>query len=82
MVLNEGAPVSTLHSWADARHKVWKDIVDPTSTENLKRCLNTDPDNPKEDFFLRLVLENSEQLKAVNHTFDKEMITRMREIVV
>lgn len=81
LVLNDGEPISVLDTWARARHAVWKDIVDPTSTDNLLRCLNIDPDHPEEDTLFRALMENGDELKKINHTFDKEMITRMRDMV-
>ncbi|KAB5549533.1 hypothetical protein GE09DRAFT_176824 [Coniochaeta sp. 2T2.1] len=81
LVLNEGKPDSVLDIWAQARHAVWKNIVDPMSTSNQLRCLNIDPDKPKEDPFFKILLERDAELQQINQLFDKEMLTRMRELV-
>ncbi|KAK5088287.1 hypothetical protein LTR05_002504 [Lithohypha guttulata] len=81
MVLNEGKSQDVLEIWAKARHAVWKNIVDPISTNNQLRCHNIDPDRPKEDHFFKVLLDRDDELKQINESFDKQMITRMRDLV-
>lgn len=82
LILDEGKDKGTiLRTWADHRHAVWKNIISPRSEENQKRLLDLNPDNAMADPFLRMVVENDPKLKNVNHEFDKQIITNMRELI-
>jgi len=80
-VINHGRPLSVLQKWADARHTAFKDVVDPVSTANKKRCHDTDPEAPTSDPFLKLLIEKDvEELSATNKLFDT-MATNMCDLV-
>ncbi|RDL41315.1 Uncharacterized protein BP5553_01294 [Venustampulla echinocandica] len=81
-VINDGKPLSILRSWADARHAVFKDFINPVSTANKLRCHDTNPDDPKSDPFLKAVMEqDSSALQEVNAGLDR-MATDMADIVM
>ena len=72
---------SVFRLWADARLAVWRDIVNPMSAQNTQRVVHTDPDNPKADPFLKMIMEKDPNVKALNDTFNNSLITDMRQVL-
>ena len=79
-VLREGRSAGILQRWADARLKVFKDVVSPTATKNKLRCHETSLDDPFSDPFFKMIRDNSPELVSINEGFLR-IVTDMSELV-
>ncbi|PCG94967.1 Monooxygenase, FAD-binding [Penicillium occitanis (nom. inval.)] len=79
-VVIRGRGEEILQAWSDARVDVFKNIVSPTATRNLRRCNEVDPNNPFSDRLFRMIHENSQELVYVNRDYDR-MVTDMSQLV-
>lgn len=80
LLYNQDEHSSILRMWADARRAVWRDIVNPMSAQNTQRVVHTDPDNPKADPFLKMVMEKDPNVKVLNDTFNNSLITDIKQL--
>lgn len=80
LVIKDGKPASILQTWADARLRIFKDIVSPTASKNKLRCHEADPNNPFADPFFRMIRDKDGDLKCVNEAYER-MVTDMSLLV-